>query len=99
MLVLSRRRGESIIVGDDIEIRVLEVRGSQVKIGIQAPARHTVHRKEVYIAIRKKAHRRAAGRRAQPGVRPHGPTSKPQDPGNGDNGAPSRYHGMDGKGQ
>jgi len=52
MLVLSRRRGESIIVGDDIEIRVLEVHGSQVKIGIEAPAQHTIHRKEVYVAMR-----------------------------------------------
>lgn len=58
MLVLSRRRGESIIVGDDIEIRILEVHGNQVKIGIQAPTHHTVHRKEVYLAI----HGKAAGR-------------------------------------
>jgi carbon storage regulator len=51
MLVLSRKKGESIVVGDDIEIRILEVHGNQVKIGVQAPTHHKVHRKEVYLAI------------------------------------------------
>ena len=51
MLVLSRRKGESIVVGDHIEIRILEVHGNQVKIGVDAPAEQKVHRKEVYLAI------------------------------------------------
>jgi carbon storage regulator len=51
MLVLTRKRGESIIIGDSVEIKVLELHGSQVKLGVQAPHVITVHRKEVYDAI------------------------------------------------
>ncbi|NQT20634.1 MAG: carbon storage regulator CsrA [Planctomycetes bacterium] len=51
MLVLTRRKGESIILGDDVEVKILELHGSQVKVGIQAPQSLSVHRKEVYLAI------------------------------------------------
>lgn len=51
MLVLTRRKGESIVVGDDIEIRVLEVSGDAVRIGIKAPKEVPVHRREIYEAI------------------------------------------------
>lgn len=51
MLVLSRQKDESIMIGDDIEIRIIDVRGDQVRIGIQAPRSISVHRKEVYDAI------------------------------------------------
>jgi carbon storage regulator len=47
MLVLTRRIGESIAIGDDINIHVLEVRGHQVRIGVEAPRRIPVHRKEI----------------------------------------------------
>lgn len=52
MLVLSRRRNEKIVIGDDITITVLEVRGDQIQLGIQAPRSIPVHRWEVFRAIR-----------------------------------------------
>jgi carbon storage regulator len=51
MLVLSRQRDQAIIIGNDIEITILEVRGDKVRIGISAPKNVTVHRKEVYEEI------------------------------------------------
>lgn len=51
MLVLSRKTKESVIIGDDIEIIVIEIKGEQVKLGIRAPRSISVHRKEVYQAI------------------------------------------------
>ncbi len=52
MLVLSRQRDETIMIGDDIEITVVDIRGDKVRLGINAPSRIAVHRKEVYEAIR-----------------------------------------------
>ncbi|HLI48533.1 MAG TPA: carbon storage regulator CsrA [Chthonomonas sp.] len=51
MLVLTRKPDQSIMVGNDIEITVLEVRGEQVRLGIRAPRTIAVHRKEVYEQI------------------------------------------------
>ena len=51
MLVLTRREIESIMIGDAIEVKLLDVKDHQVKIGIAAPRSVTVHRKEVYLAI------------------------------------------------
>lgn len=51
MLVLTRRANQSIIIGDDVVVTVLEVRGDQVRIGITAPRNVTVHREEVYRAL------------------------------------------------
>jgi len=53
MLVLSRQRDETIMIGDDIEITVVDIRGDKVRLGINAPTRIAVHRKEVYEAIKK----------------------------------------------
>ena len=53
MLVLSRQRDESIMIGDDIEITVVDVRGEKVRLGITAPSHVPVHRKEVYEAIKR----------------------------------------------
>ncbi len=53
MLVLSRQRDETIMIGDDIELTIVDIRGDKVRIGITAPTRIAVHRKEVYDAIRK----------------------------------------------
>ncbi len=51
MLVLSRKKNESIIINDDITITVVEIRGDKVRLGIEAPKSVTVHRQEVYEAI------------------------------------------------
>lgn len=48
MLVLTRREGESIVIGHDVVVTVLEVRGGQVRIGVEAPRTVQVHRAEVY---------------------------------------------------
>lgn len=53
MLVLSRRIDESIIIGDDIVITVVGIRGDKVRIGVEAPPNVPVHRQEVYEAIKK----------------------------------------------
>lgn len=52
MLVLTRKTGEKLIIGDDIEVQVLSVSGEQVKIGIKAPLSISVHRYEIYQAIK-----------------------------------------------
>jgi carbon storage regulator len=76
MLVLSRHRDESIIIGDDVIITVVDIRGDKVRLGIQAPPDVPVHRKEVYEAIQRE-NRQAA--QIQPdqtqGLRP---SQKPQ---------------------
>src|SRR3569623_2294686 len=59
MLVLSRQRDETIMIGDDIEVTVVDIRGDKVRLGITAPREISVHRKEVYAAIRRE-HRAAA---------------------------------------
>ncbi len=53
MLVLTRKIDESIIIGDNIEVKVVDISGKSVKIGIEAPRELSVHRKEVYEAILK----------------------------------------------
>lgn len=53
MLVLSRQRDETIMIGDDVQITVVDIRGEKVRLGITAPAHIAVHRKEVYEAIQR----------------------------------------------
>ena len=53
MLVLSRQKDESIIIGDDVEITIVDARGDKVRLGINAPREISVHRKEVYEAIQR----------------------------------------------
>ena len=53
MLVLSRHRDETIMIGDNIEITVVDIKGDKVRIGITAPREVQVHRKEVYDAIKR----------------------------------------------
>jgi carbon storage regulator len=53
MLVLSRQKDESIMVGDEVEITIVDVRGDKVRLGISAPRSIAVHRKEVYEAIQR----------------------------------------------
>lgn len=73
MLVLSRQRDETIIIGDDIELTVVDIRGDKVRIGIKAPASVTVHRKEVHDAIKRENEAAAAVAQAAFGhFRPNG---------------------------
>jgi carbon storage regulator len=53
MLVLSRQRDESIIIGDNIVITIVDIRGDKVRLGIEAPTEIPVHRREVYEAIQR----------------------------------------------
>lgn len=65
MLVLSRQRDESIFIGDNIKITVVDIRGDKVRLGIEAPTEIPVHRQEVYEAIQRENQQRnamAAGR-------------------------------------
>ncbi|MBI1367584.1 MAG: carbon storage regulator CsrA [Planctomycetes bacterium] len=84
MLVLSRQRDETIMIGDDIEITVVDIRGDKVRLGITAPSSVPVHRKEVYEAIKRENREASQGMniedldRAQkklqrPDVKPKGP--------------------------
>ncbi|MGI9518846.1 MAG: carbon storage regulator CsrA [Pirellulaceae bacterium] len=55
MLVLSRKKNESIVINDDITIVVVEIRGDKVRLGVEAPKEVPVHRQEVYDAIKRSA--------------------------------------------
>ena len=57
MLVLSRQRDESIMIGDNIVVTIVDIRGDKVRLGINAPAEVTVHRQEVYEAIQRENQR------------------------------------------
>jgi carbon storage regulator len=52
MLILTRRVGETVIIGDDVTITVLDVRGNRVRVGINAPQTVSVHREEIYERIK-----------------------------------------------
>lgn len=51
MLVLTRKENQSIVIGEDIEIKVIAVEGEQIKLGIEAPKHIEVHRKEIFLSI------------------------------------------------
>ena len=85
MLVLSRTRDETIMIGDDIEITVVDIRGEKVRLGINAPPHVPVHRKEVYDAIRREKQASGLCGPQQPAKveslanrRPHPPASSSQ---------------------
>jgi len=73
MLVLTRKSNQSIMIGDEIEVSVLSVMGEKVRIGIQAPQRVPVFRKEIYLEI----HREAGADAAKDGA----PPAQPAQPG------------------
>lgn len=73
MLVLSRQRDESIIIGDNVVVTIVDVRGDKVRLGIDAPREVSVHRREVYEAIQRE-NQQAARIRAEDARRvPDGP--------------------------
>ncbi len=59
-MVLSRQKDESIIIGDDVEVTIVDVRGDKVRLGINAPRSISVHRKEIYEAIQREKAQKAA---------------------------------------
>jgi carbon storage regulator len=61
MLVLSRQRDESIMIGDEVEITIVDVRGDKVRLGITAPKHIPVHRREIYDAIQREKAQDAEG--------------------------------------
>jgi len=61
MLVLSRKKNESIVINDDISIVVVEIRGDKVRLGVEAPKEVPVHRREVYDAIKRLEKQQSAG--------------------------------------
>ena len=60
MLVLSRKKNESIVIDENIVITVVEVRGDKVRLGIEAPKEIPIHRQEVYLAIRSEQEQQSA---------------------------------------
>jgi carbon storage regulator len=74
MLVLTRKLGENIRIGDSVKITVLEVRSGQVKLGIEAPPEVKVHREEIYARIQEENRRAGAAHRPD---EPPGPGKKP----------------------
>jgi carbon storage regulator len=72
MLVLSRQRDESIMIGDNVEIIIVDVRGDKVRLGITAPKEIPVHRREIYDAIQREKAQKKEPQAEQP--------EKPQTP-------------------
>jgi carbon storage regulator len=70
MLVLSRKKDESIIIGDDVVITVVEIRGDKVRLGISASIETSVHRQEVYAAIQQQGGSTNKDQPPKPGPRP-----------------------------
>lgn len=60
MLVLTRKLGESVTIGDDVKISVIDIKGRQVRLGIEAPSHYVIHREEIYAKIQEE-NRLAAG--------------------------------------
>ena len=76
MLVLSRQRDETIMIGDNIQITVVDIRGDKVRLGIVAPIEIPVHRKEVYDAIQRE-NREAANLKPKDLAKVSGENSRP----------------------
>jgi carbon storage regulator len=78
MLVLSRQRDESIIIGDNIVITIVDIRGDNVRLGIEAPTEIPVHRQEVYDAIQRENAKAASEKPSKPAseAKPTGDSGK-----------------------
>ena len=65
MLALTRKKGESLVINNDIEITILEIRGDQIKLGVSAPKEVPIYRKEVYTQIQQENRKSAGAQNAQ----------------------------------
>ena len=65
MLALTRKKGESLVINNDIEITILEIRGDQIKLGVSAPQEVPIYRKEVYTQIQQEHRKSADAQNAQ----------------------------------
>ncbi len=83
MLVLSRQRDESIMIGNDVEITIVDIRGDKVRLGISAPPHIPVHRREIYDAMRQRHDGETEGKVESLAKRKHRPDTdgKPDDAG------------------
>ena len=89
MLLLTRKLGENIRIGDDVKITIVEVKGNHVKLGIDAPPSVKVHREEIYERIQQENRRAQALRAAaEGGPAPNGESGGPR-PGSGTGSSPS----------
>ncbi len=77
MLVLSRQRDESIMIGDDVEIIIVDVRGDKVRLGITAPKSIPVHRREIYDAIQREKKEKEEAQKKQQEEQEKPQTSQP----------------------
>lgn len=81
MLILTRRIGESLMIGDDVNVTVLGIRGNQVRIGVNAPKDVAVHREEIYERIQMEKSKGAKAQRAEGYARGQGDgETDPDDP-------------------
>lgn len=69
MLILTRRVGETLMIGDEVSVTVLGVKGNQIRIGVNAPKEVSVHREEIYDRIRKEQEVDAQNDAAEPGYK------------------------------
>lgn len=65
MLALTRKKGESLVINNDIEITILEIRGDQIKLGVSAPKEVPIYRREVYAQIQQENRKSADAQNAQ----------------------------------
>jgi carbon storage regulator len=80
MLVLSRQRDESIMIGDDVEIIIVDVRGDKVRLGITAPKSIPVHRREIYDAIQREKSQREKSQQKDAQAEKPEQSKKPETP-------------------